>query len=329
MTVTQLATINSEAKPERDKFGRPRIKRADGSAVYYTRCTTFVSAHEDQTLLTKWKSRQVALGLSLRDDLRLAFLAHREDRTEMDRLCSEAMDYAEAHAKATKGTAMHSICEQHDRGQQVTGLPVEAQTDLAAYAAATLDLTHVQIEQMTVHDEWKIAGTPDRVVEWMGRRYIADLKTGRIDYGAGKIAAQLAVYSRSLAYDHATGTRYEHGADQDRGIVIELPVGSGECRLHWVDLNAGWSIAQVCKKVREVRNIRDSQVFTTFGTKNDVTLHQVLANQVMTTVPVSISDAITAAQTRDELTALWNETGSVWTEVQRNLASARSAALSA
>jgi hypothetical protein len=321
-----VQTLNAAAKPERDRFGRPKIKRPDGSAVYYTRCTTFVGAYEDQRLLTNWKLRQSALGLSMRDDLRLAVLAHREDKSEMDRLCSEAMDYAEAHAKATKGTAMHSICEQHDRGQEVTGLPVEAQTDLAAYAAATIDLKPVFIEQMTVHDDLKVAGTPDRVVEFMGRRYIADLKTGRIDYGAGKIAAQLSMYSRSKNYFHEGGLRGEHGADQDRGIVIELPVGSGECRLHWVDLNAGWDIVQTCKEVRRVRNIRDTQVFTEFPGKNATTLHQVLTNPNRTS-PAVIADRITAAQSREELHAIWTETGGVWTQVESDMASARAQAL--
>jgi replicative DNA helicase len=656
--MTELATINSDAKPERDRYGRPRIKRPDGSAVYYTRCTTFVGAHEDQRLLTNWKLRQSAFGLAARDDLRLAVLAHRDDKTEMDRLCSEAMDYAEAHAKATKGTAMHSICEQHDRGQDVPkGLPSDAATALAAYAAATVDLKHVHIEQMTVYDEFKVAGTPDRVVEWNGRRYIADLKglalttpiptpngwttmgavevgdqvfaadgtvctvkakskvkqigtyvvtfddgskvvcdtehiwwtqagyrrdlpptakpiaevidtlhyqgqanhrvpvagvldlpevdlpmdpyllgcwlgdghtnravvtkcrdlfevlggdgvalgveqvdkrsevtisrtilggaaqlraagvlgdkhvpdaylragsaqrlrllqglmdtdgtwntarrravfcsadkrlalgveellhtlgqrahlsefqstgygvtitaytvefspvdimpfrlprkvakflgsapknlsqakrrvivsvepgpdvptacigvdsadhtflcgermipthnTGRIDFGAGKIAAQLAMYSRSPNYDHATGSRWAHGADQDRGIVIELNVERGTCDLHWIDLNAGWDIVQVCKEVRRVRNIRDTQVLTRFGKVSDVTLHQALARSTGVT-PASIASCIEAAQTRAELNELWESTGGIWSQVERDMASARAQVL--
>jgi glycine betaine/proline transport system substrate-binding protein len=38
--------------------------------------------------------------------------------------------------------------------------------------------------------------------------YIADLKTGSVDFGAGKIAMQLAVYSRSVFYDHQTKTAH-------------------------------------------------------------------------------------------------------------------------
>jgi hypothetical protein len=41
-------------------------------------------------------------------------------------------------------------------------------------------------------------------VEYGGKRYIADLKTGSIEWGTLKIAAQLAVYARSHTYDVAT-----------------------------------------------------------------------------------------------------------------------------
>jgi hypothetical protein len=196
--------------------------------------------------------------------------------------------------------------------------------DLAAYAAATVDLKHVCIEQMTVHDEWKVAGTPDRVVEYLGKRYIADLKSGDITYGAGKIAAQLAMYSRGLLYDHATNTRSEHGADQGRGIVIHLPAGSGTCTLHWIDLNAGWEIAQVCKRVREIRNIGNGQVFKPFGGPTDVTLNQALASErppLMDRVASAqaAAERIKVAMTREELNAIWAEHKDAWTETLSDL----------
>lgn len=326
-----LQTLQPEIR--RDHFKRPYIKQADGREQTYTRTTTFVGAFEDTYMLEQWKMRQAAIGLSLRSDLQLAVVAHRDDSKRLNEICKEALEVAEASAKATTGTAMHAIAEQHDRGQEIVGLPVDAATDLAAYAAATLDLEPVLIEQMTVYDEWKVAGTPDRVVRYRGGLYIGDLKFGKIELGAGKIAAQLAMYARGKVYDIGTGERTEHNASLDKGIVIHLPAGTGVCELKWVDLRAGWEIAKTCLDVRDKRRLSASQLYTPLDGKSDRTLHQVLAGPAMVTPTVAgqITVAISEATSRDSILSLWGQAvvDGQWTERHTELAKARVAELEA
>lgn len=278
-----------------------------GRPVAYTRCTTFVSAYEDTYNLTQWKVRTAAVGLSLRPDLALAVAAHRDDKDRLNHICQEALDAAQASAKATTGTALHALTEQLDRGQRPELIPADATRDLDAYQAATAEFKHIHIEQLLAYDRWKIAGTPDRVVEFMGKRYIADLKTGDIEWGAGKIAAQLAVYARSQVYDVATGERSVHGAAVDRGLVVHLPAGTGTCEVLWIDLLAGWEIVKTCREVRERRAIKAFDLYAP--------LHAPVP-------PVPLVDQIAACGSRAEVEELWRNHQHEW---HSNLTAAASA----
>lgn len=261
-------TAISNPRPElvRDRYGRPLVTPPNGGKpVPYTRCTTFVDVIEDKFALQKWSQRMVALGLAARPDLLLSVSAHRDDKGTLDKVCADAREAASASAAATTGTALHALSEVVDRGEDLPVLPEQTTADLAAYKAATVDLSAVAIEQFCVLDNLQIGGTPDRIVEYNGQLYIADLKTGSIDFGTLKIAAQLAVYARSQAYDIATGSRTPHGADLTRGIIIHVPAGTGTATLHWVDLEAGWAAVQVAKQVREQRKHKFKDLTEPFG----------------------------------------------------------------
>jgi hypothetical protein len=250
---------------DRDRYGRPMVlPPGGGKKVAYTRATTFVDCIEDKFNLQKWMLRMTAIGLSERPDLLLSVSAHKDDKRELDRICTDAKEAAAASAAATTGTALHALTELVDRGQKLPVLPDTAKADLAAYAEATASLKPIHIERFTVLDSLKIGGTPDRIVEVGGERYIADLKTGSIEWGALKIAAQLAVYSRSWLYDHTTGERTPHGASTTRGIIVHLPAGQAECHLHWVDLEAGWEAVKVAKSVRDQRGLKFGQLTRPF-----------------------------------------------------------------
>jgi hypothetical protein len=103
-------------------------------------------------------------------------------------------------------------------------------------------------------DKYKIAGTPDRVVEYKGERFIADIKTGRIDH-PNNIAIQLAIYAHGLPYNIATATRGSWGdVNKDKAIIIHLPAGTGQCKLVWIDIAEGWKGVQFAMKVRQWRD---------------------------------------------------------------------------
>jgi hypothetical protein len=326
--VTTFATPTPEIT--RDRYGRPLIVPKNGEKPQaYTRCTTFVSAFEDTYNLEQWKVRQAAIGLSLRPDLALAVAAHKDDKKRLNAICQEALDAAASSAGATTGTALHALSEQMDRGQKLPVLPAESAADLAAYAQATAEFKAVHIEQLMVFDRWKVAGTPDRVVEYRGKRYIADLKTGDITWGAGKIAAQLAMYARSEVYDVANPKARElHGAEVDKGLVIHLPAGTGTCEVVWVDLLAGWEIARTCYDVREKRKLKADTLYAPLdgafakATPTATPLSSALGNITAARTPL---EQVTQASTRAELEALWAaySRDGVWTDEMTEAAKRR------
>jgi hypothetical protein len=194
----------------------------------------------------------------------------------------------------------------------VRGVPESNLADVAAYIEATKDLKAVHIEEMTVQDPLKVAGTPDRVVEYQGKRYIADLKTGDIEWGAGKIAAQLAMYARSKVYDVATGERTSHGAEIDKGLVIHLPAGSGECTVHWIDLIQGWQTVVCCRMVRERRAVKAKDLYSRFGVD--------LLHTVAESIETNLERKIRACVTADTVRALWAQHAASWTDALTQVA---------
>ena len=243
----------------RDRWDRPLIVPPEGGTpVGYTRVTTFAGSIEDQSGLTKWKQRTTAIGLADRPDLMLAVNASRDDKRELGKLVDQAMEAGGASTSSNKGTAVHLLSEKLDRGETLPpGLPDDILRDLELYRAATHGMNIVEIEEFLVCDELQAAGTTDRIWEFGGNRYIGDLKTGQqIDLGILKIAIQLAIYSRSVAYDEDTGARSPINVSQDWGIVAHLPVEKGEINLYWIDLNLGWRGALLAQQVREIRKIK-------------------------------------------------------------------------
>lgn len=322
----------------RDRWGRPLVvPPGGGKKTAYTRCTTYVDCLDDKFGLQKWMMRMTALGLASRPDLLLSVQAHKDDKNELDKLCESAKEAAAASAAATTGTALHALTELVDRGEELPVLPAEAKADLEAYREATKDLTAVFIEQFCVQDTLKIGGTPDRVVEYQGKRYIADLKTGSIEYGALKIAMQLAVYARSHTYDVGSHKRSPHGADLQRGLIIHLPAGQAHCRLVWVDLVAGWNAVMVARDVRHQRNLKFTDLTRPFedgagfgsqpsdevAAADGRTMRQILANPS----PRPVDQQVREASTRAELEAIWRAHEDDWTDDLTTLAIKRKAEL--
>jgi hypothetical protein len=169
-------------------------------------------------------------------------------------LIEDAMQVAGANKAANIGTAIHSFAEQLDLGHDLGAVPAEWLPDVKAYEHATKILNNKFIEQFSVLDKYKVAGTPDRVVEYKGELFIADIKTGRIDHPSN-IAIQLAIYANGLPYDGATATRGTWGeVNKDKAIIIHLPAGTGTCKLVWIDIKEGWKGLQLAMKARQWRD---------------------------------------------------------------------------
>jgi hypothetical protein len=305
---------------DRDRYGRPMvIPPTGGKKVPYSRCTSYIDVLEDKFNLNQWSQRMVALGLASRPDLLLSVSAHRDDKKELNRIVEAAREAAAASAAATTGTALHALTELVDRGQELPVLQDHVLADLAAYKEATKDLNAVHIEQFMVLDSFKIGGTPDRVVKYKKGTYIADLKTGSIEWGALKIAMQLAIYARSHTYDVATATRGAHDADVKRGLIIHLPAvedpAEARCDLHWVDLEQGWYAVLTARDVRERRK-------ATFKTLTEPFEAPLVPGD-------AIKAEIAACTTPDAVRGLWGTYEAVWTDDLTTIARERVAELSA
>lgn len=304
--MTEIVTPKAEIA--RDRWGRPMVAGPNGGRpVAYTRCTTFIDCLDDRFALEQWKQRMVALGLAGRTDLLLAVQAHRDDKKQLNKICDDAREAAAATAAATTGTALHALTEIVDAGGELPALPPGASASLERYKEATEPLKVVAMEQFTVLDTLKVGGTFDRLVSYEGETFVADIKTGSIEFGALKIAMQMAIYSRAWLYDPATKERTAHGASPARGILIHLPAtddpAEAKCELHWVDLEAGWEAVKVAKQVRDQRALKFPQIVKPFGPFDRLSMR--LEERDAERAERRLLEQITACTSPDDVRALW------------------------
>jgi hypothetical protein len=183
------------------------------------------------------------------------------------------------------------------------------------------------VEQFGVHDGLKIGGTWDRIVTWQGRDYIADIKTGSIQYGVHKIAMQLGVYSRCSVYGPPP-QRTPLQVDQDRALIIHLPAGTGQCELVWVNIAQGWADVDICRQVREARGRKNLTQPFTVGFDLVTELH-VVADEHKVTKAEALAQQIEAAGDEATLHSLKSRYAADWTQEHSELANARWALLAA
>lgn len=272
----------------------PKCKGAGSKELLYTRCTTFVGALEDRQGLETWKIRTALLGvaadhrsragLALDDDridgdsiLRRLLRTELDDLGALDTLADEAFEAGDGYEKARKGTDLHGVMERVDRAEPLPEhLTFDDRRDIAAWLRLldTYRLQPLDVERFVVNDELKVAGTYDRRVvstdprlacwqpgcdrdgyEKAPKPKVLDLKTGRVDYGGGKMRQQLALYARSENYDPETGERSRQDVCTHRGFIVWLPAGSGEAHLLSCDLVAGWRDVLLSREVREHRRV--------------------------------------------------------------------------
>lgn len=191
-------------------------------------------------------------------------------RDELNRRAQVAKEKAGAEAKADLGTLKHGYSELVDQGLPLPkGASFGDVIDMDAYRRSTEFLNIVRMEKLVVSDDLCVAGTPDRESEVKegieleapdgyifrhGEALITDLKTGTVEYGALKMAMQLAIYSRSTLYDFKTGTRTPREVNQKWGLIMNARAGTGISELYWADLELGWEAVQVAGKVRDLRS---------------------------------------------------------------------------
>jgi len=264
MTATMLDLPHIDIP--RDRWGRPTI---DGRT--YTRVSTLAKVLDDTRALLNWNARITAVGLAKSEDLIAAVATtDPDDKKALDRLVEQAKERAASSAKATIGTATHAATELLDRGDDLDGLPDKVKGDAQAYRAAITahGLTPLAAEMFVVCDEVNAAGSFDRLLAGPSRTLIGDIKTsGNPDthkYAALAWAIQLATYAHSRPWIPGRGIVdwADLGLpepDRERGLIIHIVQGTGQVRLHSVDLAAGWVAAKLADEVLAVRKVKPTQ----------------------------------------------------------------------
>lgn len=266
----------------------PKCKGVGEKEVLYTRCTSFVGALEDRQNLEKWMKRTVLVGLASQeeagqfaDDALLWRVSDVDpsDREALDALADEAFTLGDGYEKAQKGTDLHGLAELVDQRKPLGDVSIEDRRDMAAWKRLVDDfgLLMLGIEVFVVQDDYKIGGTYDRRVMSYDPRLrcevcdvpptvttdqnlpavikpkVLDLKTGRVDYGAGKMRQQIAVYAYSDDYDPETGERRPQSVCTHLGFIAHVAQGTGTAQLYAVDLVQGWKDVALSAQVREHR----------------------------------------------------------------------------
>ncbi len=251
----------------KDRWGRYLITTRTGKQTSFPRVTTFAKCLDDEGALTAWKGRMTATGLVQRNDLLVAASAALDDRNALDRIVQQAIEAAGASSKANIGTALHSLTQALDLGQQPAILP-GLQGDVDAYLKGIIKhgvvISPSLVEVLLVNEKFEYAGTADRIARFSTRKkkQVFDLKTGSIDYAMNAIAVQMAMYANAeYIYNWRT---QEHipmpDLDKTRGVILHLPAGQGELSLYEVDLVAGWEAAQMAMEVRAWRKRKDLHI---------------------------------------------------------------------
>lgn len=263
----QFTTLKTDI--QRDRWGRPLITPPNGGAPQpYVRVSTLAKVLDDKTALTRWKQRMVATGIGMRPDLAHLASTARGDNKQLDQVINEAMAAAQTTRAANIGTTLHRLTENIDSGVMTEHIPGELIDDLYAYELAMRDIKVLAIEKFVVIDELQAAGTFDRLIQLPdGRVMVADIKTGQHEPNYPHSATtQIAIYSRGHLYDPEHGRMGDLpnlGVDQNHGMLIHLPAGTGTCDLYLLDLAIGWQLAQTATAVKAVFKAKPISKYST------------------------------------------------------------------
>jgi len=253
---------------KRDRYQRYLLPHPETDKEQaWQRVTTFCKITSDQFNLTQWQMRNVAVGISKREDLSAlaSTLDIKADAKKLNTICDQAKEAAGGTSAANTGTALHAMTESYDETGSLDYVSEAYRPRIAEYAAA-LDKAGITIEQrfierIVVDTRYDVAGTFDRVVYLAdGSLCVLDLKTGRdLSYGWGEIAVQLALYADAFnahgVYDAHTCEwfRPESKVRTDFAVVVHMPAAGEGTTLHKIDLDHGREGAELAAKVRGFR----------------------------------------------------------------------------
>ena len=248
----------------------------DTTHAYYLngkRCksvSTVAKIPTDTYNLEQWAQRMVAIGLATDPALLENVAAHIDNRDRLNDICENAKRAAKAHQAADRGTQMHRVLELVLLGQDDKLLTAQQKSD-AEVLKRTLDryrLTPHQdmAEQFVIWPHYTIAGRFDAILEQPdGTLILTDLKSGPNAVAFPQsVSIQLALYARAplmsggieASGDRSVITKWRElpeRLDRRFGYVLLVTPDDTVGTLHRIDIEHGWSAAQMALKVSEWR----------------------------------------------------------------------------
>lgn len=287
---------------QRDGQGRPLIR--NGSVVVpYTRASNLADYISDSEHIHRWQMRYLAKAMGKHEDLAalaaseryntgLSDVLEQRDKTasgrRLDDIIKRALDRERIHEKADYGTAIHAFTEP---GYDPASVPERMREGVASFWSTTSREACVieRTEQFTVNHITGSAGTFDHLCRFIGHPIltyyvVCDKKTGNIT--PHEWAIQIASYAYGDPYDllEQKTLKWPGKINLEYGVVFHIK--GGKTTLYVLDLQAGWAAAQIAAQARDYRDL-------------------VLASGYK---PATFQQRLDAANTRDDLAAVWHST---------------------
>lgn len=222
-----LDDFDAPVRPDFRRIGKgiPYVMDADGNKrVRYSRSSNSGKILDDESNLTDWKLRTAIAGAAVRPELMAAasVLDVDTNKKELRDIVEDCITAGKGQRRSIIGSAVHAMFDHVDRNDN--WVPPPQFNDLVDAYVATLEtwgLVPVAIEVQCVNDEFKLAGTldrlyrttktlvaPDGTVIPIGSIIVGDTKTGKeLEYASGSYTTQLAAYVDSVPYNVDTDER--------------------------------------------------------------------------------------------------------------------------
>jgi hypothetical protein len=264
---------------ERDRWDRPMlpdVPRPDVTAEPdwstkqgRTSVSTLSGCMEDYYGLNRWQRGGVAKGMASDRALtaRAAALdpADKAQMRDLMNIADDAMARVPEMSKGRDlGTALHAFTGKINEGKDPGEIPYDLEKDVQAYAdgitSRGLVILKDYCEKMVIIPGLcpnGTAGTFDALVwhpTWKLPR-IGDTKSAQDLRTGMSIAIQEGIYSRGAAIWNPRTRRYEPmpEVDQEWGVILGIPAGTGTFEAWDVPLTEGWELAQLAATVHGAR----------------------------------------------------------------------------
>lgn len=285
MSSIDVETLDDEHEQRHD------YRRANGAPLVsdphdptktlrYSRPSSYAKCLDDEEALVNWRIWKAMEGVARSKALQTQVAVTKDDdKVEKKALRDKALDKGSANERADTGTGLHAMTARAEDEADVAWVPPEQYVeDLVSYshALAHYGLVSEMVEVHIVNDEFRAAGTADRIFRCTkrlqtpggtflepGDLVVGDLKTGKkLDFSLPNYAVQLALYARGTLYDIHTERRMPTPPiNQDWALLVHLPVGTARCEVLWCSVETGVYGAVMAKEVKDWRKLWKNGTF--------------------------------------------------------------------